>query len=358
MNKIVTSSLEGTSTANSNAESANNNDDAQKAESSEPDSPHSSEQNTTKSNPAGNWFTRLFSRSKNGNGNIRSELNVALTSNDSDSSDFSIGEKTLLRNILLLQDVKVEDIMVPRAEIDAVDIDTTLGELLQIFEQSEHSRLPIYGETLDDPRGMIHIRDLMAYLTTNSTSKRKTKTKSLPNLSKVDLEKEIGKINIMRKVLFVPPSMFAAELMARMQATRTQIALVIDEYGGTDGLISLEDIVEVIVGDIEDEHDDEEVFIKALHKNGAEDGLRCDAKAEIEDIQEALNGNFDVGEHDEDADTIGGVIFSLLGRVPVKGEMVVAFGYEFNIIDADPRRIKTVDMRPAKRSTSRKNYKQ
>lgn len=309
----------------------------------EPDSPSLSENNLI-SQKNSNWFTRFFSR--NGNGNFRKKLSEALTLNSPHSSDFAVGERTMLRNILFLQDVRVEDIMIPRVEIEAVDINMPLGELLVLFEESDHSRMPVYGETLDDPRGMIHIRDLMAYLTTNSFDKRKSKSKPLPDLSKVDLSKELYKLNIMRNVLFVPPSMLAADLMTRMQTSRTQIALVIDEYGGTDGLISLEDIVEVIVGDIEDEHDDDETLIVEL--GGGR--LECNARAEIEDIKEILGNTFDVGEHAEDADTIGGVIFSLLGRVPVKGEMVAAFGYEFTIIDADPRRVKLVDMRPVKRS--------
>ena len=307
----------------------------------EPDSPSSSQKKS-------NWISRFFKRNKNNN--FRNKLSDALTTNSPHSADFAVGERTMLRNILLLQDVRVEDIMIPRVEIEAVDIDTPFGELLVLFEESDHSRMPVYGETLDDPRGMIHIRDLMAHLTTTSVDKRKYKSKLSLDLSKVDLSKKLSKLNIIRKVLFVPPSMLAADLLTRMQATRTQIALVIDEYGGTDGLISLEDIVEVIVGDIEDEHDDDETLIVEL----GDGRLQCDARAEIEDIQEILGSNFDVGEHAQDADTIGGVIFSLLGRVPVKGEMVVAFGYEFNIIDADPRRVKAVDMRPVKRSSSAK----
>lgn len=337
----------GTDTSNEVGGAGNTDGDTNNASDStppEPDSPSLSQNNVT-TDKSSNWFSRFFG--SNGKANFRNKLSEALTLNSPHSSDFAVGERTMLRNILLLQDVRVEDIMVPRVEIEAIDINTPLAELLVLFEESDHSRMPVYGETLDDPRGMIHIRDIMAYLTTSSFDKRKAK--HLPDLSKVDLSKELGKLNIVRKVLFVPPSMLAADLMTRMQATRTQIALVIDEYGGTDGLISLEDIVEVIVGDIEDEHDDDETLIVDLGAGR----LKCDARAEIEDIQELLGNNFDVGEHGEDADTIGGVIFSLLGRVPVKGEMVAAFGYEFNIIDADPRRVKMVDMRPVKRSPTK-----
>lgn len=340
---ISSSEIDGTGNSDDNAKSSSD------APQPEPDSLGTKKNNSqTKSNA--NWFTRFFFKETNGNNNFRDKLSNALTPNSPYAKDFAVGERTMLRNILHLQDVRVEDIMIPRVEIDAVDINTPLGELLVLFENSDHSRMPVYSETLDDPRGMVHIRDLLAHITTHSTLKRNSKSKPLPALDKVDLSKELGKLNIIRKVLFVPPSMLAADLMTRMQASRTQIAMVIDEYGGTDGLISLEDIVEVIVGDIEDEHDDEEILIVDL-KNGR---LKCDAKAEIDDINKALDGKFNAGEHAEDADTIGGVIFSLLGRVPVKGEMVVAFGYEFNIIDADPRRVKSVDMRPVKRPPSRK----
>lgn len=328
-------------TASTNdASNESSNSDQSQSEPESSSSSHLHNENSTKKTH-GNWLTRLFSSGRNGNGGIRSDLNNALQVISDDNRDFTQTEKTMLRNILHLHSVRVEDLMIPRAEIEAVELSTTLGELLLIFESSGHSRMPVYCETLDDPRGMVHIRDLMAYITIVSKTKRKGQT-PVSNLSKVDLSKPLEKLNVMRKVIFAPPSMLATDLMAKMQATRTQIALVIDEYGGTDGLVSLEDIVEEIVGEIEDEHDDDETLI-VVKDNGV---LRCDARAEIKDIREILKGNFDVGEHEEDADTIGGVIFSLLSRVPVKGEVVDAFGYEFRITDADPRKVKSVDMVP------------
>lgn len=297
------------------------------------------------------WLQRLFSMRRNPASTIRDDLSDALASSAS-SGDFTPEEKQMIHNVLRLQDVRVEDLMVPRAEIEAVELDITLGELLALFESSGHSRMPVYSETLDDPRGMVHIRDVVGYITKTAAdrSKRQKTSSAALDLSKVDLARELGKLNLVRTVLFVPPSMFAADLMARMQATRIQMALVIDEYGGTEGLISLEDIVEIIVGDIEDEHDDEDVLIQV-----ADDGvLICDARAEIDDINETLGGMLNVGEHGDDADTIGGVIFSLLGRIPVKGEVVEAFGYEFRIKDADPRRIRTIEMVRSKKAGLRK----
>ena len=212
--------------------------------------------------------------------------------------------------------------------------------------------MPVFDDTLDDPRGMIHIRDVVGYITRTASNGRRRSKKPIRDLdlTKVDLTKQLGKLNLVRTVIFAPPSMMAADLMARMQAQRIQIALVIDEYGGTEGLISLEDIVELIVGDIEDEHDDDEELIR-IDETGK---IILDARAEIEDIRKMLDHAFHVDDHDEDAETIGGVIFSLLGRVPVKGEVIDAFGYEFRIKDADPRRIRLIEMIPSKKSANRK----
>ena len=301
----------------------------------------------------GGLLARLMASIKRTNrGSIREDLSDALAQHDIHDSDLTPEERVMLNNILRLQDVRAEDLMVARAEIVAADIRTTLGELLVQFESSGHSRMPVYDDTLDDPRGMIHIRDLLGYITKAAAGKRRNGKSAAGklDLTKVDLEKELGKANLVRTVLFVPPSMMAADLMARMQANRIQMALVIDEYGGTEGLISLEDIVEIIVGDIEDEHDDEDELIRT-GENGA---MILDAKAEIEDIREMLGGKFNVEDHDEDAETIGGVIFSLLGRVPVKGELIDAFGYEFRIRDADPRRIRSIEMVRSKKTAARK----
>ena len=143
----------------------------------------------------------------------------------------------------------------------------------------------------------------------------------------------------MRQLLFVPPSMLASDLMARMQASRIQMALVIDEYGGTDGLVSLEDIVEMVVGDIEDEHDDDEVMIR----KSSDDVFIADARAELEELADVVGPDFDIREQLEDVDTLGGLIFSSLGRIPLRGEVVQALpGFEFHVLEADPRRVKKV----------------
>ncbi|UUP17792.1 Hemolysin C [Nitratireductor thuwali] len=281
---------------------------------------------------------------RNGN-SLRDDLADALDEHRHGTAPFSPGERAMLKNILRLRELRVEDVMVPRADIEAVDLNTTLGDLLTTFERCAHSRMPVYGETLDDPRGMVHIRDVVGHLIRSSRQKKgrrngKTTAQTPPlDLGSVDLTKTIGELSIMRPLLFVPPSMLASDLMAKMQAGRIQMALVIDEYGGTDGLVSLEDIVEMVVGDIEDEHDEDEPLIE---QKG--DGVFIvDAKAEIEDVAEAIGAGFDAGEHAEEVDTIGGMIFNALGRVPARGEVVQAIpGFEFHVIDADPRRIKRV----------------
>ncbi len=281
-------------------------------------------------------------RQRNGS-SLRDELADALAETDADMESFSPGERAMLHNILRLREVRVEDVMIPRADIEAVEINTKLGELMVVFEQSGHSRMPVYAETLDDPRGMVHIRDVLANITKVAKAKKgRASKKPAPvslDLANVVLSKTIGELNLIRTVLFVPPSMLASDLMARMQAARTQMALVIDEYGGTDGLVSLEDIVEMVVGDIEDEHDDDEPMIT---QSG--DGVFVvDGKAEIDDVAKLIGEDFAAGEHGDYVDTIGGMIFNTLGRVPSRGEVVQAIpGFEFHVMDADPRRVKRV----------------
>lgn len=292
-------------------------------------------------------FNRLAGLFRHRNGsNLRDDLTDALAESATGEESFSPGERAMLNNILRLREVRVEDVMIPRADVEAVEITTTLGDLMVVFEQSGHSRMPVYAETLDDPRGMVHIRDVLAHITRLAQPRKGGRRTKKPangavtlDLSNVDLTRSIGDLNLIRTVLFVPPSMLASDLMARMQASRTQMALVIDEYGGTDGLVSLEDIVEMVVGDIEDEHDDDEPLITKT----ADGVFVVDAKAEIDDVAKMIGDDFAAGEHGEYVDTIGGMIFNTLGRVPARGEVVQAIpGFEFHVLDADPRRVKRV----------------
>ena len=214
---------------------------------------------------ADNWLMRairtLFGWKA---GSVRADLQVVLDASTPDEVGFSAIERTMLRNILGLHERRIADVMVHRADIVAVKRDIPLGELMSLFESAAHSRLVVYNETLDDPEGIVHIRDLLAFMTAKArvgdTTKPKRK-KPFPaglDLRAVDLALPLAEANIIRKLLYVPPSMRAIDLLAQMQASRIHLALVVDEYGGTDGLVSIEDIVEQIVGEIDDEHDSDE----------------------------------------------------------------------------------------------------
>jgi len=290
------------------------------------------------------------------NVSLRQDLEVVLEQGDADLT-FSPEERAMLSNILALREVRADDIMVPRADIDAVDFSITLGQMIFLFEEGRHSRMPVYRETLDDPIGMVHVKDVMAFIMAQAEQNPQDDGKPLRNdvidydLSNVDLTQPLNEVEILRPILFVPPSMPASDIFAKMRTTRTQMALVIDEYGGTDGLVSMEDVVEAIVGDIEDEHDDEE---EAQITQENENTWSADARAPLEDVSEALGISVDV-KSDDDVDTLGGLLFSELGRIPVRGEVVRALGsFDFEIVEADSRRIKRVRIIKAKTATKRR----
>jgi CBS domain containing-hemolysin-like protein len=275
---------------------------------------------------------------------LRTDLEVALSEPNEAQAGFSPQERSMLSNILSLRERRVADIMVPRADIVAVDQHASIGELLNIFREAGHSRLPVYHETLDDLVGMVHIRDFLGYLTANAPRKAGGE----PELGNIDLSMQLSAANIIRPVLFVPPSMPAMDLLVKMQTTRIHIALVIDEYGGTDGLVSIEDIVEEVVGDIEDEHDEEEAAIAV-----AEGGWIASARASLDEVKEVVGEDFstetfgeEMREQAEEIDTVGGFVTAIVGRVPARGELIkCSNGYEFEILDADPRRIKKLRIR-------------
>ena len=274
---------------------------------------------------------------------IREDIEDALAEADI-GAEFSQRERDMLKNVLGLRANRVQDVMVPRADIVAVPADTSLGELLRLFRTAGHSRLPVYNETLDDPRGMIHIRDFVAYISERAerkpgTRRRKAETDT-PDLGALDLAVTLSQAKILRPVLFVPPSMLALDLLVKMQTTRTHMALVIDEYGGTDGLISIEDLVEIVVGEIEDEHDLEETPMIVSSGDGTH---VVDARADLNDVGMAIGHDLSHGEDAEEIDTIGGLIGMLAGRVPVRGQIIPGPGtLEFEVLDADPRRVKRI----------------
>ena len=276
-------------------------------------------------------------------GSVRDDLQVVLDASQPDEAGFTAVERAMLRNILSLHERRIADVMVHRADMIAVKRDIPLGELMDLFESAAHSRLVVYNESLDDPEGMVHIRDLLAFMTAKArvSGATKTRRKRLPaglDLRAVDLATPLSEANIIRKLLYVPPSMRAIDLLAQMQASRIHLALVVDEYGGTDGLVSIEDIVEQIVGEIDDEHDSDEP--PAIVRQ-ADNSFIADARARLDDVRAVIGNEFVTGEAGEDVDTLGGYLVSHVGRLPVRGEVISGPGnFEVEVLDADPRRVK------------------
>jgi CBS domain containing-hemolysin-like protein len=265
---------------------------------------------------------------------------------ESASEEFTPQERAILKNVLALHDVRVEDVMVPRADVIALSLDTPLSEVLDCFRTAGHSRLPVFDETLDDPRGMIHIRDFVVFLASDPRFGLMKARHDLPSNGEGQpgLDMPLSAAKILRPVLYAPPSMPALDLLLKMQASRTHMALVIDEYGGTDGLVSIEDVMESIVGDIEDEHDEDET--PELHASG-DGGWIAEARASLDAVSEATGFDFSSLPEAEEVDTIGGLVTVAAGRVPDRGELLLGPGeFEYEVLDADPRRIKRVKIRP------------
>jgi CBS domain containing-hemolysin-like protein len=277
-------------------------------------------------------------------GSLRTDLAEVLAEDTAVKAEFSPAERTMLQNILALEKQRIGDLMVPRADIIAVQKNIPIGQLLRVFANAAHSRLVVYDDTLDDPTGMVHIRDLVAYLTSRAVVAAEASAKRAKPLPAdldpraVDLSEPLSATQITRQILFVPPSMPAIDMLVKMQATRIHLALVIDEYGGTDGLVSIEDIVEQIVGDIEDEHDVDEATMIVAQSDGS---FAADARASLDEAAEKIGPAFAAGEELEDVDTLGGLLVTLAGRVPVRGEIIAGPGdFEIEVLDADPRRVK------------------
>jgi CBS domain containing-hemolysin-like protein len=229
------------------------------------------------------------------------------------------------------QDLRVDDVMTPRADIVAVEMSATLGELLRIFVDSEHSRLPVYRETLDEPQGVIHIKDVVRLLVPDASGV------AAPDWNEPVIYR------LKRDVLFVPPSKRCADLMLKMQASRLHMALVIDEFGGTDGLVTLEDLIESVVGEIEDEHDEAEAPSMITRPGGI---IEADARTPLEELETALEADLSFEDLEEEVDTAAGLVTALAGRVPQRGEVVShPAGFDFEVMDADPRRVKRLRIR-------------
>lgn len=253
------------------------------------------------------------------------------------AGDVTPHERALLKNVLGLHDMRVDDAMIPRADIIAISLDASLRDALELFRTVGHSRLPVYADTLDDPRGMIHIRDFVNHIG-RCAEQREGADAPRAEPKKIDFGTPLSQASLLRTVLFVPRSMPALDLLIRMQATRTHLALVIDEYGGTDGLVTIEDIMEMIVGDIEDEHDVVDVSAFVELENG---DVIIDGRADLDEVTARLGVDFRLEDAPTEVTTLGGLVAWLAGRVPMRGEIIPApvESYEFEIVDADPRRV-------------------
>jgi CBS domain containing-hemolysin-like protein len=259
---------------------------------------------------------RTFGIGGNGDASLEDDLRELIEQHP-DGAQMDTEERTLLLNLVKFGDLKVGDVMIPRADIVALDRKSEITDVIDIFQREFHSRIPIYRDALDHVIGMVHIKDLLKYW------------------GKAD---QFRLEDIVREVMFVPPSMPVADLLLNMRTRRLHMALVIDEYGGTDGLVTIEDLVESIVGDIEDEHDEDEV---ELIVEVSTDVLEVDGRAASVDVEAKLHVDLLPAEQDEDVETIAGVVASLAGRVPQRGEVIShPHGVEFQVLQADARRIR------------------
>lgn len=279
-------------------------------------------------------LTRLLAREREGSA---AEVEEALREHEGNGEAVETARKDMILRAARFDRVRVADVMRARAEIVAIEANATLGEAARVFSDSQHSRLPIYGETLDDPQGFVHVRDVLALLapTAEGEARAKFSDRLLPRIK--------------RDILFVPASMTLATLFLKMQSSRIHLALVVDEYGGTDGLVSMEDLVEQIVGAIEDEHDVDSALV--LERPGG--GYEADGRAPINELEAKLSASLALPDHEDEFDTVAGMTVALAGRLPQRGEILRhPAGFDIEVMDSDPRRVKRVRLKRAAESAS------
>ena len=273
-------------------------------------------------------FKKFFFKKNTDNNNLKQSIETVLDSDLKDTEGISKHERLMLLNILKIDGIRSSDIMIPRADIGAVELNDSFEKVLEVFIKEAHSRVPIYEKNLDNIIGMIHIKDLVNY-----QNQKKTETNFLQNLK--------------REILEIPPSMPVLDLLLKMQLTRLHMGIVIDEYGCTDGLVTIEDVIEEITGEIEDEHDEKN--LPMLIKSSL-NTFEASARIEIDELQKVTNVEFLNSYNNDDIDTLGGLIFSITGRVPQRGEIIKhTSGTTFEIKDADPMKIKSVKVTTPKK---------
>lgn len=281
------------------------------------------------------WLDRLAARfGFAGSADARTVIEEALA--DDDGEAFSPAEQAMLQKALRFGKLRVESMSVPRSEIVAVEDSTSILDVVGTFSRSGYSRLPVYHDSLDNPVGMVHVKDVMDWI----YARVQAQAGGAPAAHGVDFSLHLTESGLVREVIFAPPSMSALDLLVRMQARHLHLALIVDEHGGTDGLVSIEDLVEEIVGNIEDEHDTNVPLI--AEEAG---GLVADARADLGEIADKI-GSPTLAEEGSEIGTLGGLVFTMLGRVPVRGEIVHhPSGLEFEILEADRRRVRKLKVR-------------
>ncbi|MGE0256357.1 MAG: transporter associated domain-containing protein [Alphaproteobacteria bacterium] len=268
----------------------------------------------------GDWLRALL-RGRQDTETAQAAFEELLAENPDLAAEVAPDQRQLIANILELSDMTAEDVMVPRADIAAAPADATLDELVDVLVREAHSRMPVQDGDLDHIVGYVHIKDVLA-----ATRAGKPATARA----------------LARKILFVAPSIKVLDLLLEMRAARTHIALVVDEYGGVDGLITIEDLVEEIVGEIEDEHDEDDGPALVAQSDGT---ILADARAPIEELEELI-GPFATDEEHSEIDSLAGIVFALVDRVPRRNEVIThPAGVEFVVVDADPRRIRRLRVR-------------
>tara|TARA_B100001778_G_scaffold313335_1_gene297692 strand:+ start:76 stop:912 length:837 start_codon:yes stop_codon:yes gene_type:complete len=266
-------------------------------------------------------FSKLFSSSTSKNSSLKENLETVLDTVKKDDENISKQERSMLLNVLKIDQIRSIDIMIPRADIGAVEVNDTFEKVLEVFIKESHSRVPVYEKNLDNIIGMIHIKDLVKYQN--------------------DGHFEEGFLKkIKRDIIEIPPSMPVLDLLMKMQLTRLHMGIVIDEYGGTDGLVTIEDVIEEITGEIEDEHDEQNI---PMVIRTSPNSFEASARVEIKEFEKLSKINFFKDYNSEDVDTLGGLVVAMAGRVPQRGEILKhESGLTFEINDADPRRIKSI----------------
>jgi len=279
------------------------------------------------------------------NTDLEQTLETAIESHAEENGTTALAgdARSMMRNVIGFSDKRVKDLMVPRVNIVAVSESSSMRELLEQFIEANHSRLPVYRESLDDIAGMVHVKDFLRWMTAKGKKRKSRSTAETGlELAAKDLSSRVSQHpSLQRQVLFVPPSMPAPDLLIKMKASHIHLAIVVDEYGGTDGIVSMEDLVEQIIGEISDEHDTDDSA--DMLQRVDEKTYLANAQVEIQKVEEALAVDLLPEDKEHQADTLAGLVFEMAGRVPIRGEIIRhQSGLEFEIVDSDARRIKRV----------------